>query len=63
MKKKYSSYFVRLYIFLKNISGSNHADELHYVFGKMLQGKPATEADKQVSRAVATMWSNFAKSG
>lgn len=48
------------------IKGSNHGDEISYLFCEPLfifTTKNFTEDDKLVSRAVATMWSNFAKSG
>ncbi|XP_053402698.1 uncharacterized protein LOC123550608 [Mercenaria mercenaria] len=54
------------------MNGSNHADELFYVFGIPLStavsiynmtGADSSIEDKQVSRATMAFWTNFAKSG
>jgi len=40
---------------------ANHADDNEFVFGNLKNG--ATEAERQLSRAIITYWSNFAKFG
>ncbi|KAL4232505.1 postsynaptic membrane assembly [Mactra antiquata] len=46
------------------INGANHGDEVSMVLGKPLSNiTVSTEDDKYVSRAITTMWANFAKSG
>ena len=52
------------------VSGSNHGDELPFVFGfpdSMADGmhfhKHVPDYEKQISRNMMIMWSNFAKSG
>jgi para-nitrobenzyl esterase len=45
-------------------SGVRHADELPYVFEALEQfERGAVAADRQVSRAMAAYWTNFAKTG
>ncbi|XP_052241965.1 cholinesterase 2-like isoform X1 [Dreissena polymorpha] len=50
------------------ISGSNHADDIQYVFGYPLYAGPRstgnyTEEERRLARGMVTMWTNFAKSG
>jgi hypothetical protein len=54
------------------ISGSNHGDELQFVFGLPLRENVSmlgisnyifSSEQKQVARATMAMWSNFASSG
>ncbi|XP_053397712.1 cholinesterase 2-like [Mercenaria mercenaria] len=74
MAQNGKTYFYEFSVPVKNhvlktptwITGSNHADEIRYVLCEPLLGSNAstfTEDDKRVSRAVATLWTNFAKSG
>ncbi|XP_045197595.2 cholinesterase 2-like [Mercenaria mercenaria] len=75
MAQNGKTYFYEFSVPIKNhdiketpswIIGSNHADELRFVLCEPLFGSNEstfTEDDKRVSRAVATLWSNFAKSG
>ncbi|KAH3729755.1 hypothetical protein DPMN_055733 [Dreissena polymorpha] len=48
--------------------GSNHADDIQYVFGYPLYAGPRstgnyTEEERRLARGMVTMWTNFAKSG
>ncbi|KAH3724279.1 cholinesterase 2-like [Dreissena polymorpha] len=50
------------------IQGSNHADDIQYVFGYPLYAGPQstgnyTEEERRLARGMVTMWTNFAKSG
>ncbi|XP_052243610.1 cholinesterase 2-like isoform X5 [Dreissena polymorpha] len=50
------------------IQGSNHADDIQYVFGYPLYAGPRstgnyTEEERRLARGMVTMWTNFAKSG
>ncbi|KAH3729738.1 hypothetical protein DPMN_055716 [Dreissena polymorpha] len=50
------------------IQGSNHADDIQFVFGYPLYAGPQstvnyTEEERRLARGMVTMWTNFAKSG